>query len=544
MIKKRSILGFVPPIFNRDMKINPVVQTARAMRIARAIKRGRLETGDVRELIKLGKSLFLKENQIGNKYLSNVEVGLNSLMSESENVVVLQENDKMSGTISNLKRTTVNINEPMLKSYAKLPHRHNNTCRDVINTDTDCINPKKRVLLISRCGFNQRTIDFLGQDAFISVGNMKSLTECEKHIDKLRRKSGGQRELANVGSNRTKYKKRKTASEICSLIKRIETDIIINSDMEEYCSRVSIHICRIRDLECCQNPMDTLAAMYLETEKMENKSLRKEQFIKKFTVISNKEWEFKNSILLSVDANIRRSEAFKKDIQIIKTVKRKLEPNMRFNLKVIEHYERGVNLNKLSSIEKDDLPAGTFLIVESIGDSRCVLVDSEESVRYNGYSPVKLRYDYFVKIHYICSESDSDVPVIKTKSEAEMDFENQELADEFYPDRENTFNVDLEKININGGNKEGRYNLGLNNAVVDELSKINQYLSKTNQDTMEEEELLFKQIKNNATDFKDIDPDIISDNVKPTSVFDMEDDDSDINEDYIDFDLDFDEDAV
>lgn len=524
--KKNSIAGFITPLINRDIKMRPIVQAAAAAKIGYALKTGKpLKGDDLRGLLKLGQSLFRKEGQIGNKFISTVEVGLNSMMSESENVIVLQENESMNGAPSNRKRSTVHINEPMINSFSKLPHRHNNTSRDLINTDTDCISPKKRLLTISRCGFNQRGVDLFGQDTFVSVGNMKTLTECDYHIDKLKKEPNTIKELANIGTNRPQYKKRKTNTEINSLIKKIETSVVINSDMQQYCSRISIHVCRIRDLNCCQNPVKTLEDMYVETEKAEAKSLRKEQFVKVMNVTKEAEWEFKNSVILTVDANIRRSEVFKKDIQIVKTINRKLEPNMRFDLKIVEHYPRGVNLNKLSNIERNDLPIGTFIIVESIGDPRCVLMDSKEGgIRYNGYSPVKLRYDYFVKLHFISSESKRDVPSTKMILEPEIDFEDKELASEFYPDRESMFNVNLKNINIEGENQKARYTLGLNNEIVDQLGQINQFLRKANQDPVHEEELMYKQIKTNTTDFSELVAEQILDNVKPSSAFDDMDD--------------------
>lgn len=527
MVKNRkSIAGFIPPVFNRDMKMKPVFQAARAVKIAKALKSGKLEGEDIREIIQLGKSIFQKDGQIGNKFINSVDVGRNSLMSETDNLIIVQEN---SSGFSNRKSSTINISEPMVKSFAKLPHRHNTTRRELINTDTDCINPKKRLLTISRCGFNQRTVDFFGQDTFLSVGNMKSFTQCEKHIDGLKKKnSETSHELANIGTNRSLYKKRKTNIEINALVKKVVTNIVVNSDMEKYCSRVSIHVCKMRNLdsECSENPLETLHGMYYETADVSAKSLRKDQIVKQFRLKAQKdEWEFKNSTILTIDANIRRSDIFQKNIQVLKTVNRRLEPNTRFDLRIIEHHERGINLNKLSKIQRDDLPAGIFLIVESIGDPRCVLQDGTEGVRYNGHSPVKLRYDYFVKIHYICSESKRDLPSTKMIFEPEIDFEDEELASEFYPDRETVFNVDLKNINIGGQNTEGRYSLGLDNEVVDQLGKINDYLRKTNQEPLEEEENRFQQMKTNTTDFSDVDTDNILDNVKPTTVFDNDDND-------------------
>lgn len=362
---------------------------------------------------------------------------------------------------------------------------------------------------------------------------MKSFTQCEKHMDGLKNRSQTSRELANIGTNRTLYKQRKTDTQINSLVKKVVTNVVINSDMDNYCSRISIHVCKMRELECGENPLETLHAMYDETGEVNAKSLRKSQIVKKFGLKKQKdEWEFKNSTILTVDANIRRSDVFQKNIQVLRTLNRRLEPNTRFDLRIIEHHERGINLNKLSKIEQDDLPAGVFLIIESIGDPRCVLQDENENVRYNGYSPVKLRYDYFVKIHYICNESKRDLPSTKMIFEDEIDFEDQELASEFYPDRETLFNVDLKNINIGGKNTEGRYSLGLNNEVVDQLGKINDYLRKTNQEPVEEEERRFQQIKNNTTDFSDIDQENILDNVIPTTVFDNDDDS------FLDLDLD------
>ena len=38
-----SIAGFIPPVFNRHMQMKPVVQAARAVKIAKALKSGKLE---------------------------------------------------------------------------------------------------------------------------------------------------------------------------------------------------------------------------------------------------------------------------------------------------------------------------------------------------------------------------------------------------------------------------------------------------------------------------------------------------------------------
>ena len=279
----------------------------------------------------------------------------------------------------------------------------------------------------------------------------------------------------------------------------------------------------MRNLKCGITPEEVLQEIIDETAIPESRSLQASNILGKleFKAGDNENIpEFKDGITTTIDAVIRKSDTFNENIQVLESLPRQIESGCRIDLEIIHHLEKGVNINLLSRLNNDNLPLGLFLMIESFGDPRGVLIDKQEGgIKYSGYAPVKLRYDYELQVEYITKskkfddENYKESPLVIPSKEVSADFLSDELKDEWYPERENTFHIGLKNISLEGDNpeeNEKRYKLqfenDMSNSSYNTLNKLNTVLRKKSKDEFTEDDIkpnleLYKKIKEGLTDY-------------------------------------------
>ena len=341
---------------------------------------------------------------------------------------------------------------------------------------------------------------------------------------KLKAVQAVKHETLNKNSDRNEYKRKSKNISRNALIPRIINKIKISSDMCGYYTNVIIHICQMRNLKCGITPEEVLQEVIDETAIPESRSLQNSDILKclefKAGDVDNSP-EFKDGITTTVDAVIQKSDAFNENIQILRTLPRRIEPGCRIDLDIIHHLERGVNINLLSRLDNENLPLGLFLLIESFGDPRGIIIDKTQGgVKYPGYSPVKLRYEYELKVEYITKSKEFDdrgyreSPLVVKREEVAGDFLSEELQDEWYPERENKLNVNMQDINLESDDpreKEKRYTLQYENQMIssyDTINKLNTVLGKKSKEPFTEDDIkpnleLYKKIKEGLTNYSD-----------------------------------------
>lgn len=189
---------------------------------------------------------------------------------------------------------------------------------------------------------------------------------------------------------------------------------------------------------------------------------------------------------------IQKSTIFRKSVRVIDTLTRVLREGDRLDIDITQHFNKGINLNTLYGIENEDLPASAFLIVETFGDRRGKVIDRNNGLNYNGYSPVKIRYDFKLEIGFTCAERDTDRPIVIRSEEKDKDFDSMELGEDFYPTREEKFNVNYDDIKIGTGDLKGRYELmleGESEPMTNLESLTNMQLNSVMKNVLSEEDV-------------------------------------------------------
>lgn len=423
---------------------------------------------DVQSLMNFGAAVATAAmtNKIGNNKYFKIAEACKSLLG-GNSVPVLHHNTRTPNLGRNkgvIKTTKMHVGEPIKGKYAKIPSFHTVNTINLIDTQTDCIDPIRKKETVSRAGLNQRLIDFLDEDTYITVGDMKRITQCDKEIKEQIDRRKDRRTVVTKKNVRSEYQVRIPNLRLNSLIRSVKTKFSINSEIPVYDTYVIVNVCLLKDFNNCSVDIEELKKNIVKEAEDANwlqTGLRKDQIIRDIKKVEGEEdpLRFKRSLIVGVDAVLQKSTTFRESVRIVQSITRVLRDGDRLDLTVTQHFKNGIDLNKLYQIENEHLPASAFLIVEAFGDARGKVIDKNNNLSYNGYSPVEIRYDFKIDVDYTCFHKRKDVPLIVITEEKDKDFDSIDLGDEFYPTREEKFNVNYENLQINGINKNGRYEL-------------------------------------------------------------------------------------
>lgn len=137
-------------------------------------------------------------------------------------------------------------------------------------------------------------------------------------------------------------------------------------------------------------------------------------------------------------------------------------------------YDDVVNMQHLTGLKNikfsdiDDLgKKSDNLMVEYFGDSRASITRNKDGDQFNEYSNCNLSYRYSQEIHFVSNQKEPDKPIVLIMPNKNVDFDDQELIDNFYPTRETSFYVDTSNIKIGSrGKKEDEFSLDMTSDVV------------------------------------------------------------------------------
>jgi len=461
--------------------------------------------------------------KIGSRHVGVIDVARTALSHRDKMVINQNNNYRIENNKTTIKKSTIQFGVPASGKYNRIPFGYERMLTSLYNSELDAIQPSKKSKLLTTAGFNERRIEVLSRNTYLTLGQIKNFVKFKEEIYKLHKAQAAKHETLNENSSRNLFKRKTKNITMNALIPRIINRIKISSDMSGYYTNVVIHICQMRNLKCGITPEEVLQEIIDETAIPESRSLQASNILGKleFKAGDNENIpEFKDGITTTIDAVIRKSDTFNENIQVLESLPRQIESGCRIDLEIIHHLEKGVNINLLSRLNNDNLPLGLFLMIESFGDPRGVLIDKQEGgIKYSGYAPVKLRYDYELQVEYITKskkfddENYKESPLVIPSKEVSADFLSDELKDEWYPERENTFHIGLKNISLEGDNpeeNEKRYKLqfenDMSNSSYNTLNKLNTVLRKKSKDEFTEDDIkpnleLYKKIKEGLTDY-------------------------------------------
>lgn len=202
--------------------------------------------------------------------------------------------------------------------------------------------------------------------------------------------------------------------------------------------------------------------------------------------IENLKNRFSASFSTSLKTKLTDSILFKDRAKIVHTWHHVMNPGSMWDFKITHHYGRGIHMNYLYDIENinPENCVGYFLVVEQVGDSRATIIRKSDKDKFDGYWPSSLRYSFEHAITYLGVEdddadfeSDAKPSVYKVKRREDDFAENSEFSKIFTPDREATFNIDYDKIQLlehqsNEEISEKKFLLEYNNAVIPSFAEL------------------------------------------------------------------------
>ena len=166
-------------------------------------------------------------------------------------------------------------------------------------------------------------------------------------------------------------------------------------------------------------------------------------------------------VITQLNSNILDTEAFKDKCGIAKSWKRKIPSNGLWEFTLKERFTKGIDLNKLLDllIEGEDKhkPASFFFIMEYFGDRRGSITRTLDNENIMGiYTPCSLNIDFKTEIKHISrNEVDKTDEVLVFNEITEVkEFEDETLAEDFYPTRTGNFNINFEDIALDKVSKE------------------------------------------------------------------------------------------
>ena len=513
--------------------------------IGKVLSKSKLNTKDLRQVLKL--ALLVSDTALSSKLGPGTFFKLarssNSLLGA--NPPMVHTNKYTNTRKGQIKETTLHVGKPIEGRFKVIPSFHYVNRVSLADTEMDCNDPKKKKELVSSCGFNQRNVIFLDNDPYLSVSNLQRITDAKKHIKEVVEERVKTQKPRKVEKTRSKWARRKTNVSLHSLVHNIKSTYKIRNLMPEFNVSLIIHVCCMKDTTECQlGPTEVRKAIILEALDKKNlqSSLRDDQILTNNEIKEDKEVYFKEELKLSIDSVIKKSTVFRDNINCLNTITRRLKPGDRLDFNLIEHFREGINLNKLTKNKNnEELPSTLFLIIETLGDPRATLRDKQHDLLYNGYSPTKIGFDMRMDISYVAWNKDRDNPIVIRKEEARLDYDDEDLGEEYYPSREQKFNVDLSNIQIGGNlNKKTRYELILEDQseVIPMLSEIK---TKDDNEVLTEDDVRLNiDVEDNQSQTKSVKERL---NELPPEEIERiyNDPDRGIEDDFLDLDLDLDD---
>lgn len=170
--------------------------------------------------------------------------------------------------------------------------------------------------------------------------------------------------------------------------------------------------------------------------------------------IMNLRDRFSCSYLTSINTNLTDSINFKDRATIVSTWNRRIKPGSIWQFNLTQHFGKGIHLNYLYDIENlnKDHPVGYIFILEYFGDKRFKITRSETQDAFTGYSPVKLRCQFYHRINYLAKETDdsiNDIPIVYKHKRQKRDFVEGSTFDNYFsPRREYYMHVPIDEIDL------------------------------------------------------------------------------------------------
>ena len=422
------------------------------------------------------------------------------------------EKDKSNNQIT-ITKTFAHMGRPYsrkLRSYIDGPV-HDKFTKLLLDTRQDFKDPKYKVCLNSYAGVNQRNYTFLDSRTYLSMQDINILTNFqESHHDLLEKEylrllkqlkktftESENGELLNkIARNRLKSRSDNRVIKHYAALLGQKTQIKIYNRIPVYDVHAMVHLVRFnsyesRDMTTIDDLLEDIQWRFqssLDTEQKQWLSRIPSEKVKKQT--RSKTTKFSQQLHTTLDVNVRELESFKKNCTVVKSWARKIPSGGIWEFNLREKFSDGIYLNKVHELNsmkiKADTPVNHFYMIEYYGDRRASVFRNVDKSTFPGvYSPVMVGYDVKFEIEHLSKVSSQDEIASYEEVFKSKEFLDDSLSLEFYPDRGEYLNVDIDNVSIgnpeeNKSKKNPEFRLELNSSILENqnLSQIESMMKR------------------------------------------------------------------
>ena len=373
--------------------------------------------------------------------------------------------------------------------------------REMLNSEKDCLKPSNRPKLKFVHGINQRCYCFLSENTFIPFREIKNLTDYDKEHEESLTKNLHESILRLTNQEppiddikRFSPDTTRRITDFYSAILKTELELRLINNTPGYSSNVTIHLVEFKQSAIERNASTinrlTKNLQYEEFNKEKDKeSLEKASFRRKYFIerlnpadlkhVSNNN-KYTKQLITTLNCNITRLEAFKRDVKVLKSWTRNLSSKSKWDFNLTTNFRKGVLLNKIHELDHDgiceDTPIQPFLIIETYGDPRGSGIRLEDDEEFNNfYTATQHQFDVKLRVHYLAKPDNPDEIHMFKETRKDTEFLSREKSIQYYPEREEKFNINFENIKLSseGKKKKGaKYQFIMNTSPIEENKTI------------------------------------------------------------------------
>jgi len=166
-----------------------------------------------------------------------------------------------------------------------------------------------------------------------------------------------------------------------------------------------------------------------------------------------------NRIVTPLDVNLTKIESFKEHCRVVDSWSQILKPNAVWKFKLTKSYKHGIYLNKLHQLKSESIdgetPANYFFLIESFGEKESSIRRNSDMELFSGvHSPSYHHVEITSSIDYICDSEKQDFITVFKETFGSREFDSEELALNYYPNREPNLNVNFDDIGFTPGKRK------------------------------------------------------------------------------------------
>ena len=288
-----------------------------------------------------------------------------------------------------------------------------------------------------------------------------------------------------------------------------KTELKLMNRMPVYDLNVIVHLVKFKNFD---SRVTTVKELIKDLKASTAEEIRNKRYLERIKQkdikqeLESEEFKFSRQLVTSLNLNITNLESFQKNCILVNSWRRTIPTGGHWYITFNEKFRDGIYLNKFHELVEDkidmDTPMNSFLLIEYFGDNRAsVFREADEQTISSVYSPCYISYEMKLNITHVSNIKSPDEILCYSKLKKSDEFEDESLQMDFYPNREEKFNINFDDIKIGDEkNKKGaKYRLEMNASILENqnLSKFDdmiQRLSKidpTEAETMTPDDLNF-----------------------------------------------------